>query len=198
VGKLVASNTAFLLCDVQERFREIIHRMPTVIQSSAFLVDVSKRLGIPLVVTEHYQKVFGPTVQELTQRAEGHAQLALFQKRRFSMITEEVEAHLQALGKSQVVLFGLESHVCVMQTCLDLLERNVDVHLVLDAVSSQRPHDRAVAIERMRSAGAFVTTAESLMFQLLEDSDHPDFKELSKLLKMHNQLPNEFANDNEL
>jgi isochorismate hydrolase len=91
-----------------------------------------------------------------------------------------------------VVLFGIEAHVCLQQTCLDLLENGRDVHVVVDACSSMKLYDREIALHRMQSAGAFLTTAQSAVFMLLGSADHPNFKAISTLVKEHASLPNEF------
>lgn len=105
----------------------------------------------------------------------------------FSMLTENVERQLLQSGWNSVILCGIEAHVCILQTCLDLLERGVDVHVVVDAVSSQYPLDRSVALERMAQAGAYMTTMESIVFQLAKDSKHAHFKSISGLVKDHHR-----------
>ena len=98
-----------------------------------------------------------------------------------------------------MILCGVESHICVMQTALDLLERDYQVHIVCDAVSSQRPHDRAVALERLKSFGAIMGTTETLLFDLMATSEHPNFKEISGLIKTYKETyPDEFRDDNSL
>lgn len=84
------------------------------------------------------------------------------------------------------------AHVCVQQTCLDLLEEGKDVHVICDAVSSQQPFDREIALQRMSQAGAYLTTAQSAAFMLMKSADHPNFKTVSKLTVNHMKLPNEF------
>jgi isochorismate hydrolase len=219
VGKLVPSSTAFLLCDIQERFVPLIHKSTTVVQTSRLLTSISKELDIPLVVTEQYKKVFGPTasecfadpasdLQDSSGSGNGSGTTNVFEKKLFSMLTPEVKAHMNSLKESKTtgsmeysshssypkscVLFGIEAHVCVLQTCLDLLEEGVEVHVVTDACSSMKLHDREVALERMRQSGAFLTTAQSLIFQLMKSADHPKFKTVSKLIKEHAHVDNEF------
>jgi isochorismate hydrolase len=108
------------------------------------------------------------------------------------MMTEEVTGYLESLNKEQVLLCGIEAHVCVLQTAMDLIAQGKEVHVICDAVSSQRPHDRAVAMERLKDVGVHFTTAESVMFQLLKTSAHPQFKVCSKLLKGANLEENNF------
>ena len=112
------------------------------------------------------------------------------------MVTEEVESKLNTLDKDQIILCGIEAHVCVMQTTLDLLEKGKEVFLVCDGISSQRPHDRAVALEALKSAGAAFGTTESVVFDMIRTAGHPQFKAISNGLKEHNLKLNEFAKNN--
>ena len=89
-------------------------------------------------------------------------------------------------------MVGIEAHVCLQQTCLDLLEQGHDVHIIADGVSSQQKYDREIALRRMESSGAYVTTAQSAAFMLLGSADHDNFKAVSKLVKDHMTLANEF------
>ena len=116
--------------------------------------------------------------------SEGGGGVRVFEKTKFSMCTPEVNTALAETSATAAVIFGLEAHVCVQQTCLDLLAMGIDVHIVVDAVSSQRVLDRSTALERMKTAGAVLTTAESVVMTLLEDSKHPNFREVAALLKV--------------
>lgn len=115
----------------------------------------------------------------------------MFEKHSFSMLNKEVIAYLENRPEiKNVVLFGIETHVCVQQTSLDLLERGYGVTLLADGVSSQRAHDRAIALERISKAGAVITTTESVLFELLRDAKNPHFKKMLPLFKA--QRPNEY------
>merc|ERR1712083_294023 len=111
----------------------------------------------------------------------------VFEKTRFSMCTNEFLAHLEGLKRKAIVVFGVETHVCVQQTALDLLARGYQVHILADGVSSQRAFDREIAIERLRQAGAFITTAETVLFELLRSKDAAEFKHVSSLAKNHGE-----------
>merc|ERR1712039_1003907 len=140
------------LCDIQERFRDVIDSMPQVIAVSKTMIQGAEIYDIPLLVSEQYPKALLHTVQELdVSRAK------VFEKTRFSMCTNEFLAHLEGLKRKAIVVFGVEAHVCVQQTCLDLLENGYQVHIVVDGVSSRRPLDRSVALQRMQTAGAYLT-----------------------------------------
>lgn len=188
ISRLDPSRATLLVCDIQDAFRPLIYRMETVINRSKLCVKVCNELGVPLVVTQQYTKVFGSTVSDLSEHFRKDPPTPIFDKTRFSMLTPECKHALAALNRSQVLVVGIEAHVCVMQTVLDLLEMGTEVHVVTDAVSSQRSHDRTVALNRMQNAGAVLTTSESMIFDLLRDSKHCNFKACSAALKEHNNI----------
>ncbi|KAG8569657.1 hypothetical protein GDO81_014507 [Engystomops pustulosus] len=141
--------------------------------------QTAKILEIPVVVTEQYPKGLGPTVPELG--AEG---LKKYSKTCFSMLIPEVEKELQRTPERQsVILCGIETHACIMSTTLDLLNKGFDVHVVADACSSRSQVDRLLALSRMKQSGAFLTTGEGAILQLLQDATHPKFKEVQKIIK---------------
>ena len=191
VGRVSPENTVLLLCDLQERFRDIIHQFPSCLASARMLFQATQALGMPTVVTEQYPKAFKKTVPELASLVEGAsaAPVAVVEKTKFSMCVPEVDAFLAEQGSKAAILVGIETHVCVLQTSIDLLERGYDVHIVADGVSSQRESDRSVAMARLRDMGCHLTTTESVLLQLLGDSKHPKFKETSKFLKEFNADP---------
>ena len=177
VGKLAPSSTTFFLCDIQERFRPLIYNGETIVSTAKYLTSTATELDIPIIATQQYTKVFGPTVTDcFANGQEGIDDLLaknrVFEKKMFSMMTDEVTERIQnddeLKDRSSVVLFGIEAHVCVQQTCLDLLEMGKEVHIVCDGVSSQQPYDRDIALKRMSEAGAFLTTAQSLAFMLMQ------------------------------
>ena len=182
-----------LLCDIQEKFRPLMYRGETIVRTANYMTSVAKALDIPVVITQQYTKVFGETVEDCFADPDHFASCKRFDKKKFSMCTDEVKSHLKELNKPSVVLFGIEAHVCVQQTCLDLLEDGAtEVHLVADGISSQQPFDREIALQRMSGAGAFLTTAQSTAFMLMQTAGHPNFKTVSKLTVEHMKLPNEF------
>lgn len=183
LGKLVASETALFVCDIQERFRPVIAGMPAVIDTAKRMVRAAEVMHIPVVVTEQYPKALGPTVAELRDHLPPTAPVVA--KTLFSMMVPEVADHLQ--GKlphvKQVLIVGIEAHVCVLQTTLDLIERGYEVHVVVDGVSSQRLSDRGVALQRLAQSGAFLATSEMVCFQMMGSTQYPSFKAISALFK---------------
>jgi hypothetical protein len=183
--RLVASNTVLFVCDIQERFRPIIHNYQTVIDKTAFMYKISALLDIPCIITEQAPKALGHTCEEISSIARPTTKV--FEKKQFSMLTPEVSAHFDSLKRKQVIMCGIEAHVCVQQTTLDLLQSGFDVHIICDAVSSSRQYDRAIAMKRMTDSGAVASSAESSIFDLMRSAEHPNFKEISALIKDHNK-----------
>jgi isochorismate hydrolase len=182
IGKLSPLSTSLFICDVQERFRSVISHMPSVIHVSKTMVrlriakvifqnSVANELKMPVIVTEQYPKALGKTIPELDITKAHH-----WEKMTFSMVNTDILALLEKNQTKSVLLVGIEAHVCVLQTALDLLEKGYDVHVLADGVSSQRPSDRFTALERMKQSGAFITTSESAVFQLMTSANHPAFK----------------------
>jgi len=194
VGKLSPATSCLLLCDVQDRFRGLMWRGETVVQTTRLMTGVGQELGIPMIITEQYPKAFGKTCPDIFAENAIPSTVPVYEKKRFSMITPEVQEHIDSNLPDVVsyILCGIEAHVCVQQTALDLLEMGHDVHVVTDAVSSMRPLDRGIALDRMAGAGAYLTSAQSLAFMLMQSADHPNFKAVSKLVVQNAKLPNEF------
>ncbi|KAK3605551.1 hypothetical protein CHS0354_013192 [Potamilus streckersoni] len=178
LGRICPKNSVLFLCDMQEKFRKTIQYYPQIIAVSNRLLQAANTLNIPVVVTEQYPKGLGPTVSELDV-----TQCPVFPKQKFSMMIPEVEQHLKKLTEvKSVILCGIEAQACVQQTVLDLLEKHIDVHVIVDASSSRSMVDRMYAFKRMHEAGAFLTTSESMILTLCGGSDHPKFKEIQKLI----------------
>ncbi|KAI8855336.1 Isochorismatase-like protein [Chytridium lagenaria] len=177
--KIPQATTAFFLCDIQEKFRPLIWNYSHVVNTASKMISASKILNIPLIVTEQNPKALGGTVPELDiSRA-----IINVPKTKFSMWTSEVKAEVEKLKTTDVVLFGIESHVCVLQTAMDLLEKDIHVWILADGVSSMNQGEVKIAIERLRAAGATISTSESVLFQLLVDAKHENFKAISNLVK---------------
>ncbi|XP_064164846.1 isochorismatase domain-containing protein 1 [Anguilla rostrata] len=180
LGNLSASTTVFFCCDMQERFRPAIKYFGDIISVGQRLLQGARILGIPVIVSEQYPKGLGSTVQEMDLTG---AKLVI-PKTKFSMVLPEVEVALAEIpGLRSVVLFGVETHVCIQQTALDLIGRGLEVHIVADASSSRSMMDRMFALERLARTGITVTTSEAVLLQLVADKDHPKFKEIQNIIK---------------
>ncbi|GJQ09361.1 hypothetical protein GpartN1_g1152.t1 [Galdieria partita] len=178
-SKVKPEECILLICDIQERFRSVIYQYPSVIHAAKILLESAELFKIPVIATEQYPRALGHTVEELDPQ-----KMKVYEKTVFSMIVPEVEKCLleHSLRRTAIIV-GIETHVCVLQTTLDLLEKGYSVHIVTDGVSSQRTMDRSTAFRRLEQAGAWLTTYESLLFQLLRSKDNPSFKQISELCK---------------
>jgi nicotinamidase-related amidase len=180
--KLDAEKAVLVVIDVQER---LVPAMPEDIylrlrNTVAMLVEVAGLLGIPVVTTEQYPKGIGHTVPELAAACNE----TVIEKVSFGCCGEP--AFLGALkntGRTQVLITGMEAHVCVYQTVLGLLEDGYYVHLIRDAICSRNKTDYLAGVANAGQAGAVVTTAETVMFQMLQESTHEQFRAVSKLVK---------------
>ncbi|KAI9336195.1 Isochorismatase-like protein, partial [Zopfochytrium polystomum] len=178
------ANTAFFLCDIQGKFRQEAHiyKFDQMVDTASKMVNAASILNVPVVATEQHPKGLGPTVPELN--VSKFAKLVA-PKTKFSMWIPEVENFVKTSPTSieNVVLFGIESHVCVMQTALDLIQNDLHVIVLADGVSSINKGEIPIAIERMRDAGASISSSESVLFQLMGDANHEKFKEVQNLVK---------------
>jgi len=176
--------TAFFLCDLQTRFRQLIHGFDSVAFTAGKMMKMAKVMNVRVVITEQNPKALGPTIPELDLSALGELLYKPpFAKLTFSMLSEEVIASDALKDIDSVVLFGIESHVCVLQTALDLVQQGKSVHVLADGISSCNKEEIPIAVARMRAAGVNVTTSESIGFQLMGDASKPNFKAFSTIIK---------------
>jgi nicotinamidase-related amidase len=174
------NKTALLVIDIQERILRVMRNPEMVIENTLKLIRGSKTLSVPIFYTEQYPKGLGETAAELKTELEG----AAIQKMSFSCSgAGDLFDEFKEKGFTQIVVCGIESHVCVQQTVLDLLANDFQVNVAADAVSSRKDFDYNIALDRMRSNGAEVTTTESILFELLNVCGTDEFKTVSKLVK---------------
>jgi nicotinamidase-related amidase len=179
--RILRDQSAGLVIDIQERLFPFISGHENLALNSGILIKGLQALRIPILVTEQYTKGLGPTIQPLQELFDAGRPL---EKLAFSCCDDpSVMDHLNALNKKFIVITGIEAHVCVLQTAIDLLERDFIPVVVEDCVSSRRLNDKHMAINRMRKMGAVITTYESVLFELLRYSGTDEFKTISKLVK---------------
>ncbi|XP_047384789.1 isochorismatase domain-containing protein 2 isoform X1 [Sciurus carolinensis] len=178
LGRVLPGSSILFLCDMQERFRHSIVHFPQIVSVAARMLRVARLLQVPALLTEQYPQGLGPTVPELG--AEGLQPLS---KTCFSMVPALQQELASRPQLQSVLLCGIEAQVCILHTTLDLLERGLQVHVVVDACSSRSQVDRLMALARMRQSGAFLSTSEGLIMQLVRDAAHPQFKEIQKIIK---------------
>jgi len=178
---LIPEKTALLIIDIQERILPVINNHKLVVENTIKLIKGFKVLSLPIYCTEQYPKGLGPTVSSITQEL---GDLKPFDKMSFSCSgAGNLFEEFKSKNLSQIVVCGIESHVCVQQTVLDLIENNFQVNLASDAVSSRKEIDYKTALDRMKKHDAEVTTTESILFELLNVCGTPQFKEISKIVK---------------
>jgi nicotinamidase-related amidase len=167
--------------DVQEAFRPAVVDFDRVAKNVATLIQGARILGIPVLVTEQYPKGLGSTVPEVSRHLDG---IEPIEKVCFSAAEAgEFAERLSSSGRDQVLLSGIESHVCVNQTADDLLRSGSEVHVASDAVSSRTEENRSLGLQKMERAGAVITSVETALFELLRAAGTPEFKEIQKLVK---------------
>ncbi|MCF8242917.1 MAG: hydrolase [Melioribacteraceae bacterium] len=173
--------TALLIIDIQERILKVINEYERVVDNTIKLIKGMKELNVPIYYTEQYPKGLGTTVSEIKEELQDSDAI---HKMSFSCSgAGELFKELIDKNITQVVVCGIESHVCVQQTVLDLLANSFQVDVAADAVSSRRKFDFEIALDRMRNLGAEVTTTESILFELLNVCGTPEFKAVSKIVK---------------
>jgi nicotinamidase-related amidase len=179
--RLERARSALVIVDVQEAFRPAVIGFDRVVQNVAVLLQGARVLDIPVLVTEQYPKGLGRTVPDVSRHLDG---IAPIEKLCFSAAEAgEFAERLRQSGREQVLLSGIESHVCVNQTADDLLRAGSEVHVAADAVSSRTKENRDLGLHKMERAGAVVTSVETALFELLRTAGTPEFKEIQKLVK---------------
>ena len=178
--KLDRGRAALAVIDVQEAFRPAVLDFDRVAANIGVLVQGARILGLPVLVTEQYPSGLGETVPEIAQHLEGVRRI---EKVCFSALDAEGFPAALADDRDQVVLCGIEAHVCVNQTAEDLLATGREVHVVQDAVSSRTEENRQLGLHKMERSGAGVTSVETALFELLRRAGTPEFKEVQALVK---------------
>lgn len=179
--QLDREGAALLVIDIQERLAVAMAEREKVVANAGHLIAAAKLLGVPVVHTEQYPRGLGPTVPELRAAL---APAAAVEKLTFDCCGEPTFAPaLEATGRSTVIVCGMETHICVLQTVLGLLAQGLIVHVAADAVCSRSEENWRTALELMRDAGAVITCTETVMFQLLVQAGTPEFKAIQARIK---------------
>ena len=181
---LTTENSVLLLVDIQER---LIQAMPEaaaedMLEYSARLTEAANLLDIPVFLTEQYPQGLGTTVDILNEKLSASTQR--FEKTSFSCVA--VDAFMQALkqsGRKQVIIAGQETHVCILQTALELIQQGYQVHILEDTCCSRKAEHKFYALQRLQQQGATISNFESVLFEWLRDAQNPRFSALSQLLR---------------
>ena len=176
-----ADRSALLVVDIQARLAPAMHELDRLVRNAGILVDAAQRMNIPIMVTEQYPKGLGRTLEAISARANG---AVVLDKVEFSAAANpRIIEQFFALNRRQAVLCGIEAHVCVLQTALDLIDQGVDVAVVRDASTSRRPESAESAYRRLESEGVTIATTEMVVFEWLGRADSPVFRDVSKLIR---------------
>ncbi|WP_323591681.1 hydrolase [Aliarcobacter butzleri] len=179
--RIRVEDALFCLVDVQERLFPHIGNKEILEKNLLTLVKGLKVLNVPFIVNEQYKKGIGETIPSLKELVETYSS---YEKTTFSCCqNDETMKAIKNVNKKVVIVAGIETHVCVLQTCIDLLENGFKVVLVTDCCSSRKENDTKFAIKRLIQAGVIPTTYESILFELTLDAKNPCFKEISSLVK---------------
>ena len=174
-------DTLFVVIDFQEKLMPVMHEREILEDRVCRLANGMKKLGIPHIVTQQYTKGIGETIPSI---AEAIGKFTPIDKTSFScMGNEEFVSKLEEADKGTVVACGIESHICLQQTVIQLLAKGYRVYVPVDCVSSRSESDKAWSLERMKEAGAITTTYEAILYELLRDAKAEEFKAISKIVK---------------
>ncbi|MCL6472676.1 MAG: hydrolase [Firmicutes bacterium] len=174
-------DTLLLIIDIQERLAAVMSQRQKVVDNSLHLIELAKMFNMPIVVTEQYPKGLGPTITEIKEALPDHV---LVEKVSFNCCEAAgFSGKLKEIGRRKIVMVGMETHICVLQTGLGLMQDGYDVHVVSDAVCSRTKDNWKVALGFMQNAGAVVTCTETVLFQLLGAAGTEEFKAISKRIK---------------
>jgi nicotinamidase-related amidase len=173
--RLTPENTALVVVDVQEKLMAVMPRREALLATIQKLLGAAKILKLPVIVTAQYVKGLGPVLPEIGAN--------FIEKKSFSCCgSEEFTRALKDLRRQRVILCGIEAHVCIQQTAIDLM-KDYFVYVAADAIGSRHRHDHKVAVERLRDCGAVITTVESAVFEMLREAGTEQFKQILPLFK---------------
>ena len=175
--RIERENTVALVIDYQEKLVPVMYEKEILIQNSAILLAGLRQLGIPMLVTQQYTKGLGITIQEIREAMESDDYIDKISFTAFNSVKEQIR------DKKFVIVCGIEAHICVLQTVIDLVEAGFVPVVVEDCISSRKPNDKKIALQRMQQEGAIITTYESLLFELLKVARTEESKRIQRLIK---------------
>ncbi len=175
------SNTALVIVDVQGKLAHCMHDSASLFKNLAILIQGVQLLDIPILWVEQNPTKLGKTVEEISQYLTDHSPIS---KMTFSCFQErEFSQALNQLDREHILVCGIESHICVYQTVIDLFQADYLVSLVCDAISSREAYQQSLAIDKMSQLGVPTTTVEMVLFELMKTAEHPQFRAIQALLK---------------
>lgn len=178
---LSPEKTVLLVVDVQGKLAHAMHDKDALFSNLQKIIRGAQVLAVPIIVTEQNPEGLGPTITEIAPLL---GTIRPISKLNFSCCAnEQFMRELESLGRSQILLTGIETHICVYQTAVGLLDRGYEVQVVADAVASRTPENKAIGLDRVKDAGAKLTSTEMALYELLQIAEGPKFKEILKIVK---------------
>lgn len=174
-------NTGLLVVDVQEKLMQVMGRKERVIDNIIKLLQLSKLFTLPVIITEQYPKWLGSTLPDIIEHLPSYEPIT---KLHFNCCdVEAFNKRLNSEGLRNIIVTGVESHICIFQTCVSILEKGYQVHVPQDAVDSRTEENWRVGLELMKKAGALITSTETLIYQILKKAGTNEFKKMLKIIK---------------
>ena len=181
IARLVRDSSVLIVVDMQQRLLPAMHNTQAVTDQVGKLINGANALQVPVIVTEQYRKGLGLTVPELAESLKSAA--GTYEKLAFSAFIEPVRRQIVELGARSVVVGGIEAHVCVLQTCLDVVDSGLTVAVATDGIGARRLSDQASAVQRMVQAGVVPTTVESILLEWVGEAGGPSFKSILPIIR---------------
>jgi len=179
--RAAVDESVLVVVDVQGRLARLMHESEVMIRQQKILVTACRLLEMPVIWAEQLRDKLGATVDELKESLDGLEPCA---KSSFGCWGDDsLRSAIEAADRRQVLLCGIETHVCVWQTAASLVEAGYSVHLIADAVSSRSAFNRDIGLRRMERAGVHLSNVEMVLFELMVDATHPKFRDVTRLLK---------------
>lgn len=178
--KLSTDNTLILVVDIQERLQPVLFDHNNFLSNCIKWLEGSTILNLPIIVTEQYPKGLGKTLPEIQSLI---PQAPFFSKTQFSAWIDEVKQAIDTQYIKNIIVIGCETHICILQTVQDLCQVGLQVWIPQECVASRSLENKNNGLEQMQKMGAIISNIESLLFQLLHDAQHPNFKAISKLIQ---------------
>ena len=174
-------NTGLLVVDVQEKLMQVMGRKQRVIDNITRLLQLSKLFALPVILTEQFPKWLGPTIPEIIEYLPAYEPIT---KLYFNCCdVEAFDERLDPEGFKNIIVTGVECHICIFQTCVSILEKGHQVHVPQDAVDSRTDENWRVGLELMKKAGALVTSTETIIYQILKEAGTKEFNKMLKIIK---------------
>jgi nicotinamidase-related amidase len=178
---LAKEKTGIIIIDVQEKLMAVMGQKQRVLDNVLRLMELSNIFGLPVLFTEQYPKWLGPTLPEIVETSPSYDPIS---KMHFNCCdVEGFNKKLNSLESENLIVVGVETHICVFQTCVSLLERGYQIHVPQDAVTSRTDENWQVGLKLMDKAGAVITSTEAILYQIMKKAGTTEFKKMLKVIK---------------